>query len=92
MRSCIFLPPLAGEVASEANAERDEGGISIAQTKAGRGEPGPFRESNSVRRDQRMTSVLMRLGTSPTGTTALILCVATSIAVTERKPELAMKI
>jgi len=35
-------------------------------------------------------SVLIRFGTSPTGTTALNLLVAMLMAVTERKPELAM--
>ena len=40
--------------------------------------------------DQFITRVLMRLGTSPTGTTALIFMLAVSIAVTDRRPELAM--
>jgi hypothetical protein len=39
---------------------------------------------------QFITKVLMRLGTSPTGMTALIVMLAVSMAVTERRPELEM--
>src|SRR5229473_1166973 len=40
------------------------------------------------RRVQRRTSVLIRLGTSPTGITAISFSVAASIADTDRAPEL----
>jgi hypothetical protein len=39
---------------------------------------------------QFITRVLMRLGTSPTGMTALIFMLAVSMAVTDRSPELEM--
>ena len=40
--------------------------------------------------DQFITNVLMRFGTSPTGMTALTFMLAVSMAVTDRRPELAM--
>ena len=48
------------------------------------------RVSRAPASGQFNTKVLMRLGTSPTGTTALIFMLAVSMAVTDRSPELEM--
>jgi hypothetical protein len=57
-----------------------QGAALPSSTGVGAGRPAP----------QFITSVLIRLGTSPTGTTAETFMLAVSMAVTERRPELEM--
>jgi hypothetical protein len=60
-----------------------------AKTGGAMRRPFSFSGVNRLKR-QFITRVLMRLGTSPTGMTALIFMLAVSIAVTDRSPELEM--
>jgi hypothetical protein len=53
-------------------------------------EPWSARIARLSMKRQFITRVLMRLGTSPTGMTALIFMLAVSMAVTDRSPELEM--
>ncbi|MEA2944962.1 MAG: hypothetical protein QOI40_292 [Alphaproteobacteria bacterium] len=81
---------LSFETAGKSRPPQDEA-VPLQCKKTGGAMRRPFSLSGLIRLERQfITSVLMRFGTSPTGTTALIFMLAVSIAVTDRSPELEM--